>query len=100
MARTVIFYGTLYIAAFMLAMDTGIKRSPELLSTFSFIKGKLWGFSPLVLLLIFAGLSIYQFFFPTDVRLIQIQQQSKEIANLKEGNGQLTEQLRNAKGQI
>jgi len=46
----------------MLALDTGIKRSQELLTKFSFVKSPIWGFSPLILLLIFGGLSIYNHF--------------------------------------
>jgi hypothetical protein len=62
MARTIIFYGTLCVAAFMLALDTGIKRSPDLLAKFSFVKSQIWGFLPLILLLIFGGIAIYDYF--------------------------------------
>ena len=64
MARTIIFYGTLYIAAFMLALDTGIKRSADLLARFSFVKSQIWGFLPLILLLVFGGVAIYDHFVP------------------------------------
>jgi len=64
LARSIVFYGALYIAAFMLALDTGIKRSPDLLARARFVRSAIWGFLPLVLLLIFAVLQMYSHFFP------------------------------------
>jgi hypothetical protein len=93
MARTIIFYGTLYIAALMLAVDTGIKRSPDVLAKLPFVKSVLWGFLPLFLLLIFGLLAIHQYFYPTEAMQITIQQQNSQIESL-------TSDLNTARGKL
>jgi hypothetical protein len=74
MARTIIFYGTLYIAAFMLALDTGIKRSEGLRQKFAFVNSVVRGFLPLILLLIYGGLAIYGYVYLTVSTLASIAQ--------------------------
>lgn len=57
----VLAYAVIFVAAVMLAVDTGIKQNVRLAAHMpDFLEGPLWGFTPLVLLLVGAGLVVWQ----------------------------------------
>jgi predicted RNase H-like nuclease (RuvC/YqgF family) len=88
-ARAILFYSTPYIAALMLAVDTGIRRSSDLLARAKFLRSMIWGFLPLILLLIFGGLQIYSYFFP-----------KSQIEELQHRNSDQEETIKNQAAQI
>jgi hypothetical protein len=42
-------YATLFIAALIIAAETGVRLAPELQEYFGFMRSAAWGFAPLIL---------------------------------------------------